>query len=197
MTETAATAWPQSSDRLGHKSFSHWSGWDYVAGMAFMVIGALALSEPKLASLASSFYLGVTLCVAGAFTLAGGIAGIGHRGGFLTICLGIFSIVAALLVLFNPIAGAISLTRVMGVWFIISGTFELATGSSIPFGRRWLSFLGIINIALGAWVLTMTRSQVFHFLGYLVGISLVLRGLWSLLFTADLHRERHRVRPRL
>jgi uncharacterized membrane protein HdeD (DUF308 family) len=48
-----------------------------------------------------------------------------------------------------------------------------------------------VNIALGAWVLMMNPSDAFLFVGYLVGISLVFRGLWSLMFTADLHRAQH------
>ena len=31
-------------------------------------------------------------------------------------------------------------------------------------------------------------GQAFAFLGFLVGISLIFRGLWSLMFTSDLHR---------
>jgi uncharacterized membrane protein HdeD (DUF308 family) len=58
-------------------------------------------------------------------------------------------------------------------------------------GRGWLIFVGIINIALGAWVVMMNPSDAFIFLGYLVGISLMFRGLWSLVFTADLHRAQH------
>jgi uncharacterized membrane protein HdeD (DUF308 family) len=170
------------------KSLKDWSGWDYVPGIAFLVVGLLALAEPPLASLAASVYLGVMLCIAGAFMLAGGVAGIAHRGGWLAVLLGLLSVVVGLLVLYNPMAGAVSLTWVLGAWLLIGGIFELALGFSIPVGRTWLILVAIVNIALGAWVVMMDPSRAIAFLGYFVGISLVIRGLWSLFFTADLHR---------
>lgn len=179
------------------KSLKDWSGWDYVPGIAFMVVGILALAEPPLASLAASVYLGAMLCVAGAFMLAGGIAGMGHRGGWLSVLLGILSVIVGLLVLYNPVVGAISLTWVLGAWFIVGGIFELAMGFSIPAGRGWLILVGIVNVALGVWVVLLNPAQAFAFLGFLVGISLIFRGLWSLVFTADLHRAKSFVETRL
>jgi uncharacterized membrane protein HdeD (DUF308 family) len=174
-----------------HKSLKDWSGWDYVPGAAFLVVGILALVEPPLASLTASIYLGAMLCVAGAFMLAGGVAGINHRGGWLGVLLGLLSLVAGLLVLYNPVAGSVSLVWVMGAWFIAGGVFELAMGFSIPVGRGWLILVGIINIVLGALIVMMDPSQAFAFLGYFVGISLVFRGLWSLFFAADVHKAQH------
>ena len=185
MAETmTADAGPTSAEK---RSIKDWPGWDYVPGIAFLVIGVLALTEPHLASLAAGIYLGATLCVAGGFMLAGGIAGVGHRGGWLGILLGLLSLAAGVIVLFNPVAGAISLVWVMGAWFIVGGVFELAMGFSVPVGRGWLILVAIVNLALGAFVLMLQPAEAFAFLGYLVGISLVFRGLWSLVFTADLH----------
>jgi uncharacterized membrane protein HdeD (DUF308 family) len=189
MAESTIAATPLEG-RVKGRSLRDWSGWDYVPGIAFVVVGILALVEPPLASLAAGVYLGAMLCVAGAFMLAGGLANIEHRGGWLSALLGLLSLAAGLLALYNPVAGAISLVWVMGAWFIVGGIFELAMGFSIPVGRTWLILVGIINIALGAWVTMMSPANAFAFLGYLVGISLTLRGLWSLIFTADLHRVR-------
>src|SRR6476661_5814957 len=190
MAETTTADHTGHAGRTGTRSLKDWSGWDYVPGIAFFVVGILALVEPPLASLAAGVYLGAMLCVAGAFMLAGGLANIEHRGGWLSALLGLLSLAAGLLALYNPVAGAISLVWVMGAWFIVGGIFELAMGFSIPVGRTWLILVGIINIALGAWVTMMSPANAFAFLGYLVGISLTLRGLWSLIFTADLHRVR-------
>ena len=178
-----------------HRSIGDWPGWDYVPGIAFLVVGILALAEPPYASLATGIYLGAMLCVAGAFVFAGGIANISHKGGWLGIVLGLLSLIAGVAVLYNPVAGAISLVWVMGAWFIVGGLFELAMGFSIPVGRGWLILLGIANVALGAFVIMMKQPDAFTFLGYFVGISLVFRGLWSVMFTADLHRARRWAEP--
>jgi uncharacterized membrane protein HdeD (DUF308 family) len=193
----ADTITADHADGTTQRSLKDWSGWDYVPGIAFLVVGILALAAPLLASLAASIYLGAMLCVAGAFMLAGGIARMGHRGGWLSVILGVLSVVVGALVIYNPVAGAVSLTWVMGAWFVVGGIFELAMGFSIPAGRGWLILVGIINIALGAWVLFLSPQQAFAFLGFLVGISLVFRGLWSLMFTSDIHRVQNFVRPGL
>ncbi len=193
MAETMTADRPAQSPPMGRRSLKDWPGWDYVPGIAFLVLGVLALAEPHLASLAAGIYLGAMLLVAGGFMLAGGIAGIGHRGGWLSVLLGLLSLVAGVIVLFNPVAGAISLVWVMGAWFIVGGIFELAMGFSVPIGRGWLILVGIVNLVLGAFVIMLQPAQAFAFLGFLVGISLVFRGLWSLFFTADLHSARQQV----
>ena len=171
-----------------HRSIKDWPGWDYVLGIAFLLVGILALIEPPIASFATAVYLGFMLCVAGGFALAAGIAGIAHRGGWLGILLGLVSLAAGILVLYNPVAGAVSLVWVGGAWFIVGGIFELAMGFSVPVGKTWLILVAIINLALGVLIVMMQPSQAFAFLGYFVGISFVLRGFWSLLFTGELHR---------
>lgn len=197
MADTTTADHTEHAGGTRNKSLKDWSGWDYVPGIAFMVIGALALAEPPLASLAASVYLGAMLCVAGAFMLAGGIAGMGHRGGWLSILLGILTVLVGVLIIYNPVVGAISLTWLMGAWFLVGGIFELALAFSIPAGRGWLILVGIVNIVLGAWVVMLDPPQAFAFLGFFVGISLIFRGLWSLLFMSDVRRAQRIIAPGL
>ena len=93
--------------------------------------------------------------------------------------------------------GAVSLVWVMGAWFIVGGIFELATGFNITIGKTSLIVIGILNIAIGIWVAMMDPAQAFTFLGYFVGVSLIFRGMWSLMFAADLHRVERVVQPAL
>lgn len=179
--------------RVGqHRSLRDWPGWHYVPGLAFVVVGILALAEPPLASLAASFYVGAMLCVAGAFMLVGGIANISHRGGWIGAFLGLLSLIAGLVVIENPVAGVASLVWIMGAWLIVGGIFELAMGFNLPIGRGWLIFVSLVNIALGVFIMMLKPAAAFTFLGYVVGVSLLLQGIWSLAFTADLHGARHR-----
>jgi uncharacterized membrane protein HdeD (DUF308 family) len=193
MAEATAADSAAPGGATHNKSLKDWSGWDYVLGIAFLVVGILALVEPPIASLATSFYLGFLFCVAGGFAIAGGIANIGRRGGWLALLLGLLSFAAGVMVLYNPVVGAVSLVWVMGAWFIVGGIFEIVMGFSVPIGKGWLILVGIVNLALGALVIMMQPEQAFTFLGYFVGISFVFRGLWSLFFTADLHRAEHMV----
>lgn len=172
------------------RSFRDWPGWSYLPGVAYLVVGILALAEPPLASLAASLYVGAMLCVAGVFMFVGGIANIRHRGGWIAAVLGLLSLIAGFIVLDDPVASAVSLVWVLGAWLIAAGVVQLLLGFNIPVGRAWLIFVSLVNIALGAFVLMMRPATAFAFLGYFVGISLVLHGIWSLIYSADLHSLR-------
>jgi uncharacterized membrane protein HdeD (DUF308 family) len=180
------------ADTTARGSVRDWPGWDFVPGIAFLVVGILALLEPPIASLAAGIYLGFMLCVAGGIALAAGIANFGRRGAWLGLALGLLSFLAGVLVLYNPVVGAVSLIWVLGAWLFVGGMFQLAMGFRAPVGRGWLVFVGIVDLLLGLLIFWMPPASAFAFLGYFVGISFVFRGLWSLFFTADLHRAEHR-----
>lgn len=169
-------------------SIRGWSGWDFVPGIAFLVVGILALLLPMIASLATGIYLGFMLCVAGGFAAAAGIANLGRRGAWLGLVLGLLSFLAGILVLYNPAVGAVYLTWVLGAWLLVGGIFQFAMALRAPVGRGWLLFVGIADVLFGLLILLMPPVQAFAFLGYFVGASFIFRGLWSVFFTADLHR---------
>ena len=170
------------------KGIADWSGWAYLPGIAFLVVGVLALTAPPLTSLAAGLYIGAMLLIAGAFALVGGLAHIRVRGGWLAALLGLISLVAGATIFYNPVAGAVSFVWVLGAWMIVSGICELGIAFSLPAGRGWLIFVGLADVALGLWATLMSPSQAFLFLGYFVGASLVYRGLWSLVFADDLRQ---------
>jgi uncharacterized membrane protein HdeD (DUF308 family) len=172
------------------KSLVDWSGWDYLPGVAFIVVGVLALMLAPVASLATGIYLGAMLCVAGGFALVGGIAHIKRRRAWLLALLGLLSLIVGIQILYHPVAGAISLTWLLGAWLLVGGIFELATGFTVKVGRSWLILVGVIDILFGGYVLFLNPLNAFLFLGYLVGISFLIRGLWSVVFVNKIHHVR-------
>ena len=192
MAQTLTANQPIGTSAGERRALKHWPGWYYLPGVAFVVVGILALAEPPLASLAASFYVGAMLCVAGAFMLVGGIANISHRGGWIGAFLGLLSLVTGLVFFKNPVGGVVSLVWITGAWLIVGGIFELAMGFNLPIGRGWLIFVSLVNMALGLFLVMLNAAAAFAFLGYVVGFSLVIQGFWSLVFTADLHGGRLR-----
>jgi uncharacterized membrane protein HdeD (DUF308 family) len=193
--EHALSDQDRGADGTGRK-WTEWPGWDYLPGIAFMVIGAFALTQPVVVtSLATSIALGAMLCVCGIFALVGGLVGIGHRGGWLVALLGALSIAVGVFLLYNPVAGAVSLVWALGAWLVVGAAFELALAFSIPAGRGWLVLVGLVDLAFGAIVLMLEPLQAVTFLGFFIGVSLIIRGLWSVVFAADVHRLELAVRP--
>jgi len=175
-------------------SVGDWSGWDYLPGIAFIVVGVLALMMAPLTSLATGIYIGAMLCVAGGFAFVGGLSHIKRGGAWLAALLGMLSIIVGIAFLYNPAAGAITLVWMIGAWLIVGGLFEFATAFTTPFGKGWLVLVGLVDLALGAFVLFMDPREAFAFLGYYVGISFIFRGLWTVVFVGEAHEIRHVVR---
>ncbi len=167
--------------------WTDWPGWDYVPGIAFIALGALALWQAPTASLAGGIYLGAILLIAGCFALVGGIANIQVRGAWLAALLGLLSILVGVMVLYDPTAGAVSLVWVMGAWLIVGGVFELVMGFQSSIGRGWLILIGIIDVVLGGFIVTLDPAQAYSFLGYFIGVSFILRGIWAVVYTSDVH----------
>jgi uncharacterized membrane protein HdeD (DUF308 family) len=187
MAETIAAERMMRANETGRSSLREWPGWYYVPGVAFVVIGIVAIAEPPLASIAATFYVGAMLLVGGAFMFLGGVVNLKHRGSWIAAVIGLLSFITGLIVIEAPRASATMLVWVMGAWLIAGGLLELAIGFKLSIGRGWLILVSIVNIALGVFMVTMQPGVAFAFLGYVVGISMVVQGLWSLLFTADLN----------
>ena len=172
----------------------NWSGWDYLPGIAFIVIGVLALMMAPLTSLATGLYVGAMLCVAGGFAFVGGLSHIKRGGAWLAALLGLLSIVVGIAFLYNPAAGAVTLVWMIGAWLLVGGLFEFATAFTTPFGKGWLVLVGLVDVALGVLVLFMDPKEAFAFLGYYVGISFIFRGLWTVVFVGEVHEIGHTIR---
>ena len=171
-----------------------WSGWDYLPGIAFIVVGVLALTMAPLTSLATGIYVGAMLCVAGGFAFVGGLSHIKRGGAWLAALLGLLSIVVGIAFLYNPAAGAVTLVWMIGAWLLVGGLLEFATAFTTPFGKSWLVLVGVVDVGLGALVLFMDPRAAFAFLGYYVGISFIFRGLWTVVFVGEVHEISHAVR---
>ncbi len=167
--------------RTDQASLGRWQGWHYVPGIASLAIGILALAEPPLASLAATVYLGAMLGVAGIFMFVAGVANI-RRGGWFALFLGLLCGVTALAIFANPVATAVSIVWIMGAFLIIGGIFELVVGLKMPIGRAWLILISLVNIALGVFAFMLPPAAAFAFLGYFLGLNLVVQGLWWLAF---------------
>lgn len=169
------------------QGWTHWAGWDYVPGLAFIVVGVLALTQQPVASLATSLALAAIMCVGGAFALIGGVINIRHRGGWLVALLGVLSLAVGLFVLSYPVVGAVSLMWTIGLWLVVGAFFEIGIAFSVPTGRGWLFLVGAVDLVLGVLIVMMGPFEAFAFLGFYVGISFLARGLWSVVYVAELH----------
>ena len=105
-------------------------------------------------------------------------------GFFLYLLDGIIRVTVGALLVLYPGAGAQSITLVLSVYFIVSGVFRAIGSGVLRFpGWGWSVTAGVVAMALGLMLATQWRTAGTWFIGFAVGIDLILYG-WALLMFA-------------
>jgi uncharacterized membrane protein HdeD (DUF308 family) len=162
---------------------SHRWEWTMGAGVVLLLAGILSLAVPGFTTVAITVLLAWVLVFVG---IAGVVIGIRSRSvhrRWTDILYGAASLLVGLFILFDPVAGAASLTLVFAVWLAFRGTIELGGARRARPGR-----LRGILIATGLvdWLLAIMLFLAFPFpavqmLGMFVGVSLLLGGAVTML----------------
>jgi len=103
-----------------------------------------------------------------------------HYGGFaMHLFTGILDLVCGLLLIAFPAAGALTLTLILAIFFLVGGVMTIVSSlmMHIPNGG-WAVLSGIVDVILGFFLLTSWPVSGLWFLGLAVGIGLIFRGAW-------------------
>lgn len=162
-----------------------------VIGALMLILGAVAILLPPLASLASTIFVGWILIIAGVFLIAASFSRSGAwqviggvAWGLLSLGVGIYIAIA------NPARGVLALTLVLCIYFIVVG----ATRIWIAFSERGMpgagvvGLNGVLSLIIGILILAELPESSLWAIGLLVGIDLIFAG-WSFLATGSAGRE--------
>lgn len=153
---------------------------DWVLAAALILFGIYILTNAMIATAFSVFAIGGVALISGIVSLIE--AFLKQRGVRLVsgIVSGVLLIVLGILILANPIAGALSLTVVLGVVFFVRGGVSVALGALGSEGRVPLIIGGLISLVLGVIVLFNLGTMTMVLLGVLLGVELVVTGVTML-----------------
>jgi len=159
-------------------------GWFVALGVAFVILGFVALAHLVASSYATALYVG-------ALILVGGIVQVVHafrvkdwsRFSFWLLC-GVLYIISGALIISQPLLAAGVITLVLGISFIINGVFRIAAGlgSRGHEGWGWIVFSGASTLVLGIIIVAGWPLNGLMILGLLLGIDLVINGVATLFF---------------
>ena len=89
------------------------------------------------------------------------------------------SVVAGFLLVTNPAAGALVLTLLMAMFFMIGGLFRIITPIVMHLPHRgWLLLSGVVTLLLGVFIWRQLPGAAVWVIGTLVGIDMIFIG-WS------------------
>src|SRR5262249_22228425 len=94
-------------------------------GLAMTVVGIVALVFPLVSTIVAALLVGWSLLFSGAFLFAGAFSIHGTGPFFGALLLSLLSLAGGVFLLWNPVAGAVALTLVLGFILLIQGAFEI------------------------------------------------------------------------
>ena len=168
----------------GGESTSNFRSWVIFAGIASLVLGTAAVIYDNTATTVSVILFGWLLMFAGFMQTVHAFQVRTWSGFFLYLLDGIIRVTVGTLLVLYPDAGAQSLTLVLSVYFIVSGLFRAIGSSMLRFPSwGWSVGAGIVSLALGIMLAVQWPASGNWFIGFAVGIDLILYG-WGLLMLA-------------
>ena len=151
--------------------------WVLASGLAFIGLGSMAFAYSVLVTLASVFVLGWALVFGGLFQAVHAFKVSQWSGFLLELLLAILYAVVGLVMVAHPEAGAMSLTLLIGAFFLVSGLFRIFAGTMLhPPGRAWLLLSGVVTLFLGILIWAEWPASGLWVIGTFVAIDMVFSG---------------------
>lgn len=186
---TSSSVFSTSSDKT---STSWWGA--VLLGAVFIFAGIFVLGDVVLATVISTIVIGLMVLVAGAAEILHAFSAPHWRGFLLRLLIGALYGVAGLMLLRNPLGASVILTLVFAVSLIASGVVRVFQAFQY---WRWsgglLLLSGIVGILAGLVILLKWPVSGLWVLGFLVGIDLLLHGIWWISLGIRLRQERKAV----
>lgn len=163
----------------------HWR-WILASGLAFVSLGAMAFAYSVLVTLASVFVLGWALVFGGLFQALHAVKVSQWSGFLLELLLAILYVVVGLVMAAHPEAGALSVTLLIGAFFLISGLFRIFAGTMLhPPGRAWLLLSGAVTLLLGTLIWVEWPVSGLWVIGTFVAIDMIFSGIWLIMLAVN------------
>jgi uncharacterized membrane protein HdeD (DUF308 family) len=157
----------------------HWKAFLF-EGILLTILGLAAIILPPLASLAVTIFLGWMFLISGIAGLALTFWARGMPGFWWSLISAILAIGAGLILLAQPVQGVLTLTIVVGVYFLAEGVatimYALDHRRELSGRWSWLLVSGVVDIVIAGLIITGLPGSAEWAIGLLVGINLLFGG---------------------
>jgi uncharacterized membrane protein HdeD (DUF308 family) len=170
---------PNLQSKMSAAVREHWKAF-LIEGILLVIFGLAAIIVPPLASLAVTILLG-WLC------LISGIAGLALTfwarlmpGFWWSLISAVLAIAAGVILLAMPVQGTLTLTIVVGAYFLAEGVatimYALEHRRELSERWSWLLVAGIMDLLIAAIIIAGLPGSALWAIGLLVGINLLFGG---------------------
>lgn len=154
-------------------------GWFLALGIVNVVLGLLCLSSAVIATLLTAVLLGIVAIIGGVVLVVSAFWAENVWGILLRVALGILLALVGWSLLTRPAIGALTLTGIIGWFFLIIGAVQLIMMlvEHAP-GWGWGILNGFVNLLLGLLLLLNWPVSGLVAIGLFLGISLLINGFF-------------------
>jgi len=170
----------KKASRIDHFTFSKYSGWFLTWGLLLLIVGVAAVSASMLTTVISIVLVGFALIVGGCIVVLDTITfWWRHWGGFfLHLLMAALYIGAGVLLIDSPLLGSISLTLMLGIFYVVLGFFRLLYSVSLRSPQwGWSTLNALVSLLIGGLILASWPTSGLFVIGLFVGIDLMFTGL--------------------
>jgi uncharacterized membrane protein HdeD (DUF308 family) len=160
--------------------------WFLVLGVILVILGFIAVGRSVSVTLASMYFFGWLLVIGGVVEAVQVFWQRQWGGFFFHLLSGVLYVVVGFMVLNNPEAGAVALTLLIALFFLIAGAFRIIVALTMRFPEwHWLLLNGAISLLLGLLIWKQWPSSALWVIGLFIGIELIFTGgAWVMLSLA-------------
>lgn len=166
--------------RVSRELHGSWR-WLVLLGALLVIGGLLLLVAPGLGGLLVTTWIAAIFIVGGIVQIIHAVSARGWRSGLWQWLSGLIYVGGGLVIALDPLVGAVALTALLALVFLIDGGFRaaLALRARPMDGWGWMLLSGVVSIAVGVYVLFVigTPPVSLLLLGVLAGVSFVFEGL--------------------
>jgi uncharacterized membrane protein HdeD (DUF308 family) len=152
-----------------------------VEGIILVLLGMLAIFVPLFATITVTIILGWIFLASGIVGLIATFRARQAPGFWWSLVSAVIAIAVGLILLAEPITGAVSLTLVLIVFFIVEGVatimYALEHRRELSGRWEWMLVSGIIDLVLAGMIFAGLPGTAAWALGLLVGINMVFGGV--------------------
>jgi uncharacterized membrane protein HdeD (DUF308 family) len=165
--------------KMGASVKLHWKAFLF-EGILLVVLGLAAMIAPLIASLAFTIFLGWMFLISGIVGLAMTFWARQTPGFWWSLLSAVLATGAGILLLARPAQGVLTLTIVIGVYFLAEGVatimYALEHRRELSERWSWMLFSGLMDILIAGMIIAGLPGSSEWAIGLLVGINLLFGG---------------------
>jgi uncharacterized membrane protein HdeD (DUF308 family) len=152
-------------------------------GLVMILAGLFVLGDIAVASLLSAIFIGAMAIVAGGFEIVHAFWTKGWGGFIWQILLGALYVAFGVMMVSQPVAGALVLTYFLAFILLASGVLRILLAFRESQQLRWTMLIsGVFGVIAGIIILAGWPASGLWVLGLLLGVDLIVHGAAWLMY---------------